>query len=77
MMQRFAGISFICKTTRVDIQVWDDDVRVYQVDDKETRETMGYFFVDVHKRDGKKGHAFMRNLQTVIKNLNSCQTSFA
>ena len=45
--------------------MWHDDVLMYQVDDQKTGEIMGYFFLDLHPRDGKFGHAAMWDLQMV------------
>ena len=35
----------------------------FRVDDKETKVTIGYFFLDMHPRDGKYGHAAIFDLQ--------------
>lgn len=42
---------------QVDVEGWHDDVRFYKVIDEVSRETNGYFFLDLHPRDGKYSHA--------------------
>jgi len=42
---------------------WHDDVKVYQVNDKESKELMGYFYLDLFPREGKFGHACCVPLQ--------------
>eukprot|EP00092_Neocalanus_flemingeri_P009866 GFUD01010635.1.p1 GENE.GFUD01010635.1~~GFUD01010635.1.p1 ORF type:complete len:787 (+),score=201.65 GFUD01010635.1:408-2768(+) len=58
--QRLLGLKF----TKLDGgEVWHDEVSMYQVDDKATGENIGYFYMDLHPRDGKYGHAAMWDLQ--------------
>lgn len=42
---------------------WHDDVQLYKVEDKDTGELMGFFFLDMFPRDGKYGHAAAFNFQ--------------
>jgi len=52
------------KFTKIEnAEVWHDEVSLHQVNDAATGETIGYFFMDLHPRDGKYGHAAMWDLQ--------------
>lgn len=37
--------------------VWHEDVKQYQVYDSDTNAFMGHFYLDLHPREGKHGHA--------------------
>jgi len=58
--QRLLGLVF---TRMENPEVWHDDVEMYKVDDKDSGETIGYFFLDLYPRDGKYGHACMIDAQ--------------
>ena len=45
------------------IPVWHPDVELYKVDDTATKETIGYFFLDLFPREGKFGHDAMFQIQ--------------
>ncbi len=60
------GISF---KERHDLPVWQDDVRVFEVYDKDST-PLGLFYCDYFKRDNKGGGAWMSNLVTQSKLLN-------
>ena len=43
---------------------WHESVELYQVTDKISTELMGYFYLDMHPRDGKFSHAAAFSFQT-------------
>jgi len=62
--QRILGLKF----TKVDgEEVWHEDVEQWRVDDAETGQNIGYFYLDLYPRDGKYGHACMMQLQPGCK----------
>ena len=38
------------------VKVWHKDVQLYSVQDTDSKETIGNFFLDMFPRDGKYGH---------------------
>ena len=44
-------------------EAWHEEVSLHSVRDARTGLTLGYFFMDLHPRDGKYGHAAMWDLQ--------------
>ncbi|XP_031270064.1 probable thimet oligopeptidase [Pistacia vera] len=47
----------------VDVEVWHSDVRVFSVFDLSSSELLGYFYLDIYKREGKYGHTCVVSLQ--------------
>ncbi|XP_044490824.1 probable thimet oligopeptidase isoform X2 [Mangifera indica] len=47
----------------VDVEVWHNDVRVFSVFDLSSNELLGYFYLDMYKREGKYGHTCVVSLQ--------------
>ena len=46
-----------------DIDAWHEEVELFKVQDSESKDIMGYFYLDLHPRDGKFGHAAVFPLQ--------------
>ena len=61
------GLNFI---ERKDLPVWQPDVRVFEVHDKDNS-IIGLFYCDYYKRDNKSGGAWMSNLVNQSKLLNT------
>ena len=58
--QKILGLKF----TRLDeAEVWHEDVEMWKVDDLQSGDNIGYFYLDLYPRDGKYGHACMMQLQ--------------
>merc|ERR1712037_554273 len=58
--QRLLGLTF----SKVEgVPVWHPDVELYKVEDTASKETIGYFFLDLFPREGKYGHAAMWQIQ--------------
>ena len=63
--QRFLGLKFNEVTSQHKETFWHEEVRMFEVTDNKTDELMGHFYLDLHPRDGKYGHACM--MDVVIK----------
>ena len=42
-----------------ELPVWDKSVQVLKLNDKKTKEVLGYIYMDLHPRKGKYGHAMV------------------
>jgi len=58
--QELLGLVFTPDGT---LQKWHDDVQTFAVTDAETQEPVGWFYMDMHPREGKYGHAACFGLQ--------------
>merc|ERR1719342_1121017 len=58
--QKILGLKF---TRLEDVEVWHEDVEMWKVDDLQSGENIGFFYLDLYPRDGKYGHACMMQLQ--------------
>lgn len=58
--QKILGLKF---SKLEDVEVWHEDVEMWKVEDLESGENIGYFYLDLYPRDGKYGHACMMQLQ--------------
>ncbi|GMI36065.1 hypothetical protein TeGR_g10541 [Tetraparma gracilis] len=45
-----------------DFDTWHPDVRLFRVNDEASGEKMGFFYIDLHPREGKYGHAAIFHL---------------
>eukprot|EP00090_Calanus_glacialis_P014702 TRINITY_DN23551_c0_g1_i1.p1 TRINITY_DN23551_c0_g1~~TRINITY_DN23551_c0_g1_i1.p1 ORF type:complete len:572 (-),score=137.44 TRINITY_DN23551_c0_g1_i1:79-1626(-) len=63
MMQIYEDLLGLNFTKLENAEVWHDDVSMYQVDDWLSGDTLGYFYLDLHPRDGKFAHAAVFGLQ--------------
>jgi len=39
------------------VQTWHPDVQCFEVRDSESKDLLGHFYLDLHPRDNKYGHA--------------------
>ena len=60
--QQLLGLTFTkCDSNAID--AWHEEVELFKVQDAETKDILGYFYLDLHPRDGKYGHAAVFPLQ--------------
>jgi len=52
----------------MDVPLWHDTVMAYQVNDGNTGEELGYFYLDLFSRDGKYAHQCVFPIQPSYKN---------
>lgn len=63
MFDIYQGLLGYTFTLIPDADSWHKDVTLYRVDDAENQKLMGYFFLDLHPREGKYGHAAIFPIQ--------------
>jgi oligopeptidase A len=61
LLEQLYDISFVLNTTR---SVWHEDVQAYDMADKVTGKNLGFIYLDLFKREGKEGGAWMTPVQT-------------
>lgn len=64
--QSLYGINYVDRTDEAGkyyIPVWHKDVKFYEVQDTKTKETLGYFYIDLYPRANKYNHAACWPLQ--------------
>ena len=64
-----------------EFDAWHDEVRCFVVHDEETGDLIGHFYMDLHPREGKYGHAAIFHLlkrkgAQVSRPFGSCYVSF-
>jgi len=64
--QRLVGVRFVQVQ---DARAWHPDVTLYRVDDAADGHFIGYFYMDLHPRTGKYGHAAAFTLRPGRRNL--------
>ena len=62
--QRFLGLRFSECTETYKNTFWHEEVRMFEVYDNKSDEFMGTFYMDLHPREGKYGHACMMDVVT-------------
>jgi len=67
LLEIYQGLLGLTFTECDNPSAWHEEVKLYRVDDSDTKETLGYFYLDLHPRDGKYGHAAIFSLQPSCK----------
>ena len=62
MYQELLGLTFE-RDEALEKNAWHPDVKAMRVTDSESTELVGFFYMDMHPRDGKYGHAACFGLQ--------------
>ena len=57
--QELFGLNF----SKVDTQVWHQDVECFEVSDLQSNEVLGHFYLDLFPREGKFNHAAVFPMQ--------------
>mmetsp|Transcript_22645 Transcript_22645/g.70513 ORF Transcript_22645/g.70513 Transcript_22645/m.70513 type:complete len:714 (-) Transcript_22645:155-2296(-) len=60
--QELLGLKFE-RHAELEKAAWHEEVQAFKVTDADTQGTVGYFYMDMHPRDGKYGHAACFGLQ--------------
>ena len=49
-----------------EFSTYHEELRLFKVTDAKTNETVGYFYTDLHPRDGKYGHAAVFGIRVCL-----------
>jgi thimet oligopeptidase len=67
MLKLYENLFHISFIERKDILVWSKDVRILEIKDKKSKETIGFICADLFPRTGKYGHAMVTEVSSAYQ----------